>query len=61
MNANLMNQYIAFVADRLLVQLGCDKIYNVKNPFDWMAASEYQRAGVMRKTEEDQFTLDADF
>lgn len=36
MNANLMSQYIEFVADRLIVQLGYDKIYNATNPFDWM-------------------------
>ena len=36
MNSNLMSQYIEFVADRLLVQLGYDKIYNVTNPFDFM-------------------------
>jgi len=36
MNSNLMTQYIYFVADRLLVQLGCNKKYNVSNPFEWM-------------------------
>jgi len=36
MNSGLMKQYIEFVADRLLVQLGCDKIYNVTCPFDFM-------------------------
>jgi ribonucleoside-diphosphate reductase subunit M2 len=36
MNSQLMTQYIQFVADRLAVQLGYDKIYNVGNPFDWM-------------------------
>ena len=36
MNSILMTQYIQFVADRLVVQLGYDKIYNVSNPFDWM-------------------------
>ena len=36
MNSTLMIQYIEFVADRLSVQLGADKIYNVSNPFDWM-------------------------
>ena len=36
MNAALMGQYIEFVADRLLVQLGCDKFYNVSCPFDFM-------------------------
>ena len=36
MNAELMTQYIQFVADRLCVQLGYKKIYNAANPFDWM-------------------------
>jgi ribonucleotide reductase beta subunit family protein with ferritin-like domain len=36
MNAKLMKQYIAFVADRLLVQLGGEKVYKVSNPFDFM-------------------------
>ena len=36
MNAKLMRQYIEFVADRLLVQLGCEKVYRVTNPFDFM-------------------------
>jgi ribonucleoside-diphosphate reductase subunit M2 len=36
MNADLMAVYIEFVADRLLVALGCDKVYNAANPFDWM-------------------------
>lgn len=36
MNSNMMSQYIEFVADRLLTQLGHPKIYNVSNPFPWM-------------------------
>jgi ribonucleotide reductase beta subunit family protein with ferritin-like domain len=36
MNAKLMKQYIEFVADRLLVQLGSEKVYKVANPFDFM-------------------------
>jgi ribonucleoside-diphosphate reductase subunit M2 len=36
MNSQLMTQYIQFVADRLVVQLGYDKIYNTANPFDFM-------------------------
>ncbi len=36
MNGMLMQQYIEFVADRLAVQLGGDKIYGSSNPFDWM-------------------------
>ena len=61
MNADLMAQYIKFVADRLLLALGCSKLYNARNPFDWMEqislqgktnfferrVGDYQRAGVM--------------
>lgn len=61
MNADLMRQYIEFVADRLLVELGCPKVYNSTNPFDFMdmislqgktnffekRVGEYQKAGVM--------------
>ena len=36
MNSDLMSEYIEFVADRLLVQLGYEKIYNTKNPFSFM-------------------------
>jgi ribonucleoside-diphosphate reductase beta chain len=36
MNSDLMCQYIEFVADRLLVALGCPKFYNASNPFDFM-------------------------
>lgn len=36
MNSELMTQYIKFVADRLIVQLGYKKLYNATNPFDWM-------------------------
>ena len=36
MNAKLMGQYIEYVADRLLIELKCKKLYNAVNPFDWM-------------------------
>jgi len=36
MSASKMSQYVKFVADRLMVSLGYEKIYKVKNPFDWM-------------------------
>jgi ribonucleotide reductase beta subunit family protein with ferritin-like domain len=36
MNAKLMTQYVEFVADRLAVQMGYNKIYNSSNPFDFM-------------------------
>jgi ribonucleotide reductase beta subunit family protein with ferritin-like domain len=64
MNADLMTQYIKFVADRLLYALGHPKLYNVTNPFEWMEmislqgktnfferrVGEYQKAGVMEAT-----------
>ena len=60
MNAKLMCQYIEFVADRLLVALGNEKLYNSTNPFDFMdmislqgktnffekRVSDYSKAGV---------------
>jgi len=36
MNSDLMRQYLEFVTDRLLVSLGCSKVYNSTNPFDFM-------------------------
>ena len=36
MNSELMSEYIEFVADRLVAQLGYEKIYNTKNPFSFM-------------------------
>ncbi|PPR87871.1 hypothetical protein GOBAR_AA32819 [Gossypium barbadense] len=61
MNSTLMSQYIKFVADRLLVSLGCQRKYSVENPFDWMEfislqgkanfferrVGDYQKASVM--------------
>ncbi len=75
MNADMMCQYIEFVADRLLVALGCDKAYNALNPFDFMElislqgktnffekrVAEYQKSGVMGKKEDNVFKLDEDF
>lgn len=76
MNADMMTQYIEFVADRLLVSLGCSKLYNAKNPFDWMElislqgktnffekrVSEYQKSGVMDSSKESRsFAMDAEF
>jgi ribonucleoside-diphosphate reductase beta chain len=75
MNSDMMCQYIEFVADRLLVALGCDKAYNAINPFDFMElislqgktnffekrVAEYQKSGVMGKKEDNVFKLDEDF
>jgi ribonucleoside-diphosphate reductase beta chain len=75
MNADLMCQYIEFVADRLLMSLGYGKLYNAVNPFDFMEmislqgktnffekrVAEYQKSGVMSKKEDNVFKLDEDF
>lgn len=42
MNSRLMTEYIEFVADRLLVALGLSKLYNTKNPFEWMTLISLQ-------------------
>jgi ribonucleoside-diphosphate reductase subunit M2 len=66
MNSTLMRQYIEFIADRLLVALGNEKVYNVTNPFDFMEmislqgktnifekrVSDYAKAGVNQLVEE---------
>ncbi len=75
MNAEMMCQYIEFVADRLLLSLGNDKIYNVENPFPWMdmislqgktnffekRVGDYQKSGVMADRDKQVFSLDEDF
>ena len=43
MNSQLMTQYIQFVADRLCLQLGYDKIYNVTNSFEFMEMISLER------------------
>jgi len=73
MNAKLMKQYIEFVADRLCVQLGYDKIYKSSNPFDFMELisvetkvnffertnSEYAMAN--KTVDKDVFNFNSDF
>ncbi|WP_266203528.1 ribonucleoside-diphosphate reductase small subunit [Pontibacter kalidii] len=75
MNAKLMSQYIEFVADRLLGELGYKKIYGSTNPFDFMEmislqgktnffekrVGEYQKAGVLGDKDKKMFSLDEDF
>jgi ribonucleoside-diphosphate reductase beta chain len=74
MNSDLMKQYLEFVADRLLVDLGCSKVYGVENPFDFMQnislqgktnffekrVGEYQKAGVLNSSE-NAFDMDVEF
>jgi ribonucleoside-diphosphate reductase beta chain len=45
MNEKLMSQYIEFVADFWLVELGCSKVFNVENPFDFMEMLSLQNKG----------------
>ena len=75
MNATLMQQYIEFVADRWLSELGYATIYNTTNPFDFMEmislqgktnffekrVGDYQKAGVMGNKESQSFSLEEDF
>ncbi len=74
MNSDLMSQYIEYVADRFIVQLGYEKLYNTKNPFAFMERisieskvnffearnHSYERAGIMSTKEENDF-MEVDF
>ena len=75
MNSELMCQYIEFVADRLVVQLGYEKMWNTENPFDFMElislrpksnffevrVGEYKKAGVGKTEDETGFAMADDF
>jgi ribonucleoside-diphosphate reductase beta chain len=76
MNSTLMSEYIEFVADRWLSELGYAKVYNTANPFDFMEmislqgktnffekrVGDYQKSGVMSSGKDNQaFSLDEDF
>lgn len=77
MNSELMGQYIEFVADRLLVELGNEKVYGASNPFDFMEmismqgktnffekrVGEYQKAGVLNNNNsgDAKFSMDEEF
>ncbi len=75
MNAKMMSQYLEFVADRLLVQLGYPKIWNATNPFPFMEriclegkdnffekrVTNYSKSGVGKSAEAMTFATDADF
>ena len=75
MNEVVMCQYVEFVADRLLVALGCPQFYNSTNPFDFMdlismqgktnffekRVGDYQKANIMSDPSQWVFRLDADF
>jgi ribonucleoside-diphosphate reductase subunit M2 len=75
MNAGLMQQYIAFCADRLLGALGYEAVYGAANPFDWMTmislqgktnffekrVGEYAKAGVGVPRTKQKVRFDVDF
>jgi ribonucleoside-diphosphate reductase beta chain len=75
MNAEMMCEYIEFVADRLLVALNVGKMFNAENPFPWMdlislegktnffekRVGDYQKSGVMADRDSQVFSLDEDF
>jgi len=76
MNSGLMQQYIEFCADRLLVALGASKHYKTANPFEWMEmislqgktnffekrVGEYAKSGVGGAAEDNHcFSMDEDF
>jgi ribonucleoside-diphosphate reductase subunit M2 len=75
MNCGMMCDYIEFCADRLLVDLGCAKLYNKPNPFDWMEmislqgktnffekrVAEYAKAGVGVDVTQQVFRTDEEF
>ena len=75
MNSGLMTEYIEFVADRLLQQLGYNKLYNAKNPFSFMEMisidskvnffekrnEAYRKAEVGQSERDMQFGLDEEF
>jgi len=75
MNADLMKQYIEFVADRWLAELGYPKMFHSSNPFDFMEmislqgktnffekrVGDYQKSGVLNSGEMQSFSLEEDF
>jgi len=75
MNARLMQQYIEFVADRWVTELGYPVIYNATNPFDFMEmislqgktnffekrVGDYQKSGVLADAQSQAFSLEEDF
>jgi ribonucleoside-diphosphate reductase beta chain len=75
MNSKAMCKYVEFVADSLCQQLGIEKIYNTKNPFDFMESialqgktnffesrvTEYARAGFGAENDTHSFSLQEDF
>jgi ribonucleoside-diphosphate reductase beta chain len=75
MNDNLMSKYIEFVADRLLLTLGYEKIWNTTNPLDFMESismnghsnffetrpTQYQKAAVLNTGRDNVYEIHEDF
>tara|TARA_Y100000593_G_scaffold14582_3_gene27885 strand:+ start:730 stop:1701 length:972 start_codon:yes stop_codon:yes gene_type:complete len=75
MNSTLMKQYLEFVADRLLIDLKCDKLYNAENPFDFMQnialqnktnffekrVAEYAKSNVGNKSGDSELSFNMEF
>jgi len=75
LSSRSMREYIRFVADRLLLSLGCAKLFRAENPFEWMEmismqgktnffearVSEYQKAHVLSGGQGKAFSLAEDF
>jgi ribonucleotide reductase beta subunit family protein with ferritin-like domain len=74
MNSKMMSEYIEYVADRLLVQMNYSRIWNTKNPFEWMElislepkmnffegkVGQYTKAGVGKSIDENQISFDSE-
>jgi len=75
MNSNSMYEYIQFVSDRLLTQLGYKKLWGTPNPFDFMESismegvtnffesrpTQYQNSSVLNETNNNEYVIDDDF
>jgi ribonucleoside-diphosphate reductase beta chain len=75
LNSSLMIQYVQFVADRLCLQLGYEKIYNTKNPFEFMVSlglssktnffehreSSYSKLGIGLETSDNKVSFHDEF
>ena len=75
MNVHMMSEYIEFVADRLIVQLGYTKLFNTSNPFDFMElislnsktnffekrVSEYSLGAIIKKEKNSKIDFNTDF
>lgn len=74
MNSDLMSQYLEYVADRLLIDLKCEPIFNSKNPFDFMVnialenktnffekrVGDYSKSGVGNSSSDNKLSFEGD-